>query len=147
MFLLGVFFWAPTQRLAAMRRSEERMSESQSLSLASYELLGAQQRRISIPKRFTIPMREMLALQPRFQHMRGKRAMKLLEHRRFRAAYDFLVLRSGLGQASEDEAAFWTEVQSLPGEQRAERFQVGQGSPGGHRRRRRRRPRRRKSSE
>ncbi len=69
MFLLGVFLWAPTCRIAAMRREEEKMSESQSLSLAAYEIAAQQQRRISIPKRFTVPMREMLALQPRFAHM------------------------------------------------------------------------------
>ena len=88
MFLIGVFLWAPVKRIAAIRRSEEKMSEGQSLSLAAYEISSEQQRRIAIPKRFTVPMREMLALQPRFQTMRGRRAMNLLEHRRFRAAYD-----------------------------------------------------------
>ncbi|MDH3751834.1 MAG: polynucleotide adenylyltransferase PcnB, partial [Gammaproteobacteria bacterium] len=66
MFLIGVFLWKPTKMLAAIRRAEEKMSESQSLGLASYELCAAQQRRIAIPRRFTVPMREMLALQPRF---------------------------------------------------------------------------------
>ena len=63
MFLLGVFLWAPVRKLATIRRSEEKMSESQSLSLASYEIVAQQQRRISIPRRFTVPMREMLSLQ------------------------------------------------------------------------------------
>ena len=45
----GVFFWVPTKKLAAIKRDEEKMSESQSLSLASYELCAQQQRRISIP--------------------------------------------------------------------------------------------------
>ncbi|MEM8683686.1 MAG: polynucleotide adenylyltransferase PcnB [Pseudomonadota bacterium] len=144
MFLLGVFFWEPTVRLAEIRRSEEKMSESQSLSIASYELMSAQQRRVSIPKRFTIPMREMLALQPRFQHTRGKRAMKLLDHRRFRAAYDFMMLRAQVGQADPDLATFWTDVQSLPGSERTSKFQVS-SSPQGRRRNRRRR--RRKPAE
>ncbi len=137
MFLVGVFLWAPTIRLAAIRQTEEKMSESQSLSLAAYELTSQQQRRISIPKRFTIPMREMLALQPRFDVRRGKRGIKLLEHRRFRAAYDFMVLLSEVGQVDKEIADFWTRVQDQSAEQRAQSFQIGE--PTGKRRKRRRR--------
>ncbi len=138
MFLVGVFLWAPTFRLAAIRRSEEKMSESQSLSLAAYELTSQQQRRIAIPKRFTIPMREMLALQPRFAVREGKRGIKLLDHRRFRAAYDFMVLLSEVGQVDKEVAEFWTRVQSQSAEQRAQSFQIG-GQTKNRRRRRRRR--------
>ena len=138
MFLLGVFFWAPTRSLAAKKRSEEKMSESQSLSLASYELLAQQQQRVSIPKRFTVPMREMLALQPRFTATRGKRAMNLLSHRRFRAAYDFMSLLAEVGQFDVELARFWTEVQQQSPEQRLESFQIDR-KPRARRRSRRRR--------
>lgn len=124
MFLLGVFFWEPIRKLAQKRRAEERMSESQSLSLASYDIVAEQQRRITIPRRFTVPMREMLALQPRFLQMRGKRAMKLLEHRRFRAAYDFMVLLGEVGQVDADVVKFWTEVQTQSATERAASFQM-----------------------
>ncbi len=137
MFLLGVFLWAPAQRIAERRRAKEKMSESQSLSVAAYEIATQQQRRISMPRRFTVPMREMLALQPRFETMRGKRAMKLLDHKRFRAAYDFMLLLSEVGAVDEEIARFWTEVQNLPGDQRAARFNV-QAKPKARRRRRRR---------
>ncbi len=142
MFLLGVFFWAPVCKLAASLRAEEKMSESQSLSLASYELVAQQQRRISIPRRFTVPMREMLSLQPRFAFMRGKRAMNLLQHRRFRAAYDFMLLLSEVGQVGADVARFWTDVQTQSADERAASFQMG--SKTGKRRRSRRRRRRKK---
>lgn len=140
MFLIGVFFWAPVKRLADIRRSEEKMSESQALSLAAYELLGQQQRRISMPKRFTVPMREMLALQPRFENQRGKRAMNFLEHRRFRAAYDFMMLLSEAGQVDKATADFWTQVQKQSAVERARTFEVEK--PAGNKRRRRRRRRR-----
>jgi poly(A) polymerase len=146
MFLLGVFLWASTQRLAAEHRQREKMSESQSISLAAYELSAQQQRRISVPKRFTVPMREMLALQPRFAQTRGKRAMKLLDHRRFRAAYDFMLLLAEVGQFDADTAAFWTRVQGESGEERARSFEVSSRPQGKGRRRRRRRPRKAKSS-
>ena len=141
MFLLGVFLWLPVKKLAAVRRSEEKMSESQSLALAAYEIVSQQQRRISIPKRFTIPMREMLSLQPRFESKRGKRAMKLLDHRRFRAAYDFMVLLAEVGLASQDTAEFWTEVQTQSAAERARSFEVAQPGSGGRKRRPRRRRR------
>ena len=146
MFLLGVFLWWPVKKLAEIRRSEEKMSESQSLALAAYEIVSQQQRRISIPKRFTVPMREMLSLQPRFEFRRGKRAMKLLDHRRFRAAYDFMVLLSEVGLASRETAQFWTDVQTQSAAQRAESF--GIGAPGqGQEKRRPRRRRRRKPAQ
>lgn len=141
MFLIGVFLWAPTERLAAIQSAAEPMSESQALSLAAYELAAQQQRRISIPRRFTVPMREMLALQPRFLQTRGKRAMNLLEHRRFRAAYDFMLLRSEVGQFDAEAAAFWTGVQNESGVERAARFEIRTTGPG----KRRRRPRGRRS--
>lgn len=124
MFLLGVFFWLPVQKLAEIRRVEEKVPETQALSLASYDIVAAQQRRISIPRRFTVPMREMLALQPRFLHMQGRRAMKLLDHRRFRAAYDFMLLRAETGQLDAEIAQFWTDVQTQSAEQRAESFRL-----------------------
>ncbi|MBT8108873.1 MAG: polynucleotide adenylyltransferase PcnB [Gammaproteobacteria bacterium] len=145
MFLLGVFLWEPVRKLAAMRRAEEKMSESQSLALAAYEIVAQQQRRISIPKRFTVPMREMLSLQPRFESKRGKRAMKLLDHRRFRAAYDFMVLLADVGLASEETARFWTDVQTQSAPERARSFDIGQ--PRASQKRRPRRRRRRKPAQ
>ena len=145
MFLLGVFFWLPVQKLAAIHRSQDKMSETQSLSLASYDIVAKQQRRISIPRRFTVPMREMLALQPRFQHRQGKRAMNLLGHRRFRAAYDFMVLLAEVGQVDAGIAEFWTTVQTLPAEERASSFKIltrpaKKRAPRGGRRRKKRQP-------
>ena len=147
MFLIGVFLWNPTRKLAEIRRAEEKMSEAQALSLASYELSAQQQRRIAIPRRFTVPMREMLSLQPRFTQIRGKRAIKLLEHRRFRAAYDFMVLLAEVGQFDSDKAEFWTKVQDESAEQRAVSFQISAQTKGKRRRpRRRRRPKPSQSS-
>jgi len=145
MFLLGVFFWQPVQKLAEIRRAEEKVPETQALSLASFDIVAQQQRRISIPRRFTAPMREMLALQPRFLHMRGRRAIKLLEHRRFRAAYDFMLLRAETGQVDEEIARFWTEAQTQSTEQRTESFQLN--APPQKKRRPRGRRRRKKPQD
>jgi poly(A) polymerase len=142
MFLIGVFLWAPTRRLAEKMRSREKMSEAQSLALAAYRVTGLQQPHISIPRRLTAPMREMLALQPRFAVMKGKRGLKLLDHRRFRAAYDFMMLRVRVGELDEELGRFWTKVQKQNAEERAMSFQLAPGP--GARKKRRRRPRRRR---
>ncbi len=141
MFLLGVFLWQPAVRLAEARRAQEKMSESQSLSIAAYELAAEQQQQIALPRRFTAPMREMLALQPRMLHTRGQRAMRLLDHRRFRAAYDFMLLRAEVGEIDKQIADFWTQAQSLSREERVRHFQIRTASKSGRRRRRRRKRR------
>jgi len=140
MFLLGVFLWNPVKGLAENLRAREKMSVAQSLGIAAYEISGMQQSRISIPKRFTAPMREMLAMQPRFEINRGRRGLKLLEHRRFRAAYDFMILRAECADFDPELAQFWTDVQTQDTLQRAQSFELDQ-TPAS---KKRRRPRRRK---
>ncbi|MDH4108260.1 MAG: polynucleotide adenylyltransferase PcnB [Gammaproteobacteria bacterium] len=143
MFLLGVFFWEPVRIRASKMLDDEGGSETHALAVAAFDLSGAQQRILSIPKRFTGPMREMLALQPRFEVMRGRRGLGLLEHRRFRAAYDFLMLRAEAGDADEQTAKFWTDVQLQSAEEREKSFEIsGPGRKSSKKRkpRRRRRP-------
>jgi poly(A) polymerase len=106
------------------------------------------QAHVAIPKRFTLGVREMFALQPRLEHPRGRRALRVLEHPRFRAAYDLLLLRADFGLAPREMAQWWTRVQEVPAEERARMADslTGQAqradSPrrGGRRRRRRRHP-------
>lgn len=139
MFLLGVFLWVPVRRFAEQLRSEQQVSEVESLALAAQEIALIQQSRISIPRRFTAPMRDMLALQPRFAVRRGRRALKFIEHRRFRAAYDFMMLRAEVGDVDRETADFWTQVQKQDAEQRLSAFELA-----GSGQRKRRRPRRRR---
>jgi poly(A) polymerase len=69
------------------------------------------QGRISIPKRFTLGVREMFAAQPRLEQPRGRRALRMLEQPRFRAGFDLLLLRAEIGLAAKDIAEWWTQVQ------------------------------------
>jgi poly(A) polymerase len=106
------------------------------------------QKHMSIPRRFSLGLREMFALQPRLEHPRGRRALRVLEHPRFRAAYDLLLLRAEHGLAPREMASWWTHIQEVSGEERARMAEEmgGQGGPPkpggrrGPRRRRRRRP-------
>jgi poly(A) polymerase len=102
------------------------------------------QARIAIPKRFSLGVREMFALQPRLEHPRGRRALRVLEHPRFRAAYDLLLLRAQYGLAPEAMAKWWTRLQEVSVEERGRMVDaIGQeGGPSAPpRSRRRRRPR------
>ena len=72
-------------------------------------------------------MREMLQLQPRFNRRQGRRAAVLLQHRRFRAAYDLLVLRTELGEVPAELADWWTRVQTLSPDDQHREFNGGRG--------------------
>jgi poly(A) polymerase len=72
----------------------------------------------------------MYALQPRLEGPRGRRALRLLEQPRFRAAYDLLMLRATLGLAVPEVAQWWTTLQAAPP---AEREQMVEAAPGGGR--------------
>ena len=105
------------------------------------------QARVAIPKRFSLGVREMFALQPRLEHPRGRRALRLLEHPRFRAAYDLLLLRAQFALAPREMAEWWTQLQEVPAEERGRMADalVGEAqarAPQGVRRRGRRRRRR-----
>lgn len=78
---------------------------------AGNRLLQRQSQHISIPKRFAFPMREIWDLQLKLPKRQGKQAWRLLEEPRFRAAYDFLLLRETAGEATDGLAAWWTEFQ------------------------------------
>jgi poly(A) polymerase len=75
-------------------------------------------KRISIPRRFSQPMREIWEFQLRLQRRSGRKAAELIEHRRFRAGYDFLLLREQVGEDTGDLGKWWTDLQVLPPEQR-----------------------------
>ncbi len=111
MFLFAIFLWGPVSGRARQLTEEEQMSDVQALALAGAELMAMQCQRIAVPKRFSLPMREIIQMQPRFARRTGKRVQSFLGHRRFRAAYDLYVLRGLLGEVSDEELAWWTEVQ------------------------------------
>ncbi|WP_166775843.1 polynucleotide adenylyltransferase PcnB [Xanthomonas sp. CFBP 8151] len=101
--------------------------------------------RVALPRRFSLPMQEIWLLQTRFSSRQRKRVFRTLSHPRFRAAFDFLVLRQF---ASADHAAdveFWREAQKSSGQELVDAIETAQadheGEEGAPRKRRRRRRR------
>ncbi len=144
MFLFAVLLFGPVSE-AAQRRFETGAHPGQAIAEAVDEVAGAQNRRIGIPKRFWGPMREMLALQPRFHRREGRRALGFVAHPRFRAAYDFLLLRAAAGGEDPAIADWWTELQQLPRDEQERRVAATPAAePGVAGAPRRRRPRNRR---
>ena len=136
-FLFAVLLWEPLRRMADELQSGQELALYPAIQEAASRVLQEQVKRVAIPRRFTTPMREIWTLQARFPHIKGKRPRRLLEHPRFRAGYDFLLLRAESGEADPELARWWTEFQRQNG------LDPSGGSAARSQRRRRRRPRKR----
>ena len=141
-FLFAVLLWGEVAELAAKFQGEG-VSQSLAWQRAAHRVMVEQGKRVAIPRRFGFAIEEIWALQPRFEERTRKRVFRLMAHPRFRAAYDFLLLRSGESEALRESGEWWTHVQTLTPEQLSESLAIpGIGKPGektGNARRRRRR--------
>ncbi|MCD9030980.1 polynucleotide adenylyltransferase PcnB [Luteimonas sp. Y-2-2-4F] len=98
---------------------------------------------IALPRRFSLPMQEIWLLQTRFPLRQRKRVVRTLSHPRFRAAFDFLLLRDTASGSHGEDVAFWREAQHDPDHAIAaqpDTAEDGEEGATGRRRRRRRRP-------
>jgi poly(A) polymerase len=78
------------------------------LHLAADEVLESQTEKLAIQRKIGSDMRDIWAMQPRFERRNGKNPYKLLEHLRFRAGYDFLLLRCASGEIDRELGDWWT---------------------------------------
>jgi poly(A) polymerase len=143
-FLFAALIYGPVA-IEIEAAPRERWSDVATILGAVDQVLRGIVPRVSIPRRFTLGVREMYALQPRLEAPRGRRALRLLEHPRFRAAFDLLELRARCGMAPAAIVAWWQALQREPdaqarlalAEQRAADRQPTSGGDGRPRRRRR----------
>lgn len=109
-FLIAALLWEPM-----LRRAKEKIAkgfpESNAYYDAASETLTQQVRRIAIPRHLTMAIREVWNLQPKFNARVGAKPSRLITHPRFRAAYDFLVLRAQTGDVSLEVAQWWETYQ------------------------------------
>ena len=111
-FLYAAFLWYPMEERAQALMFESSMQMHDAMNLASAEVLFQQSRRILVPKRFSMPVRDIWGLQQRLLKRQGKRCLTLLSHPKFRAAYDFMLLRGQVEGGDLLEAAqWWTSFQ------------------------------------
>lgn len=127
-FILAALLWPVVDR---ERRRLEKEGDSPMVAMhsASQRAITDAVQHISIPRRFSQPMREIWEFQLRLQRRTGRKASELVEHRRFRAAYDFLLLREQAGEDTGELGNWWTEFQILSPEQRMEKVASGRSRP------------------
>ncbi|MEH6584982.1 MAG: polynucleotide adenylyltransferase PcnB [Halioglobus sp.] len=136
-FILAALLWPLASRAATQleNRGEPAMV---AMHNAAQQTIAEASQQLSIPRRFSQPMREIWEFQLRLQRRQGKKAAELVEHRRFRAAYDFLLLREQAGEDCGNLGEWWTEYQTLNMDERLAKS-VEDGHTSGNRRRPRKR--------
>ena len=137
-FLFAALLWEPVQQDSEACTARG-MSDIQGYEAAGADVIERQIQHVSLPRRFSFMVREIWSLQPRLLNRRGRgAASRLLTHPRFRAAYDFLVLRAESGEDVGEHAQWWTRYQEAGD---GERSSMLEDKRGPKRRRRRRRGR------
>ena len=103
------------------------------------EVLARQRAQLAIPHRQDAVMKEIWLMQQRFEQRAGQRPFRLLEQPRFRAGFDFLLLRCASGEADDELGLWWDEFQDASTARQTEMLHP-EGA--GEKKRRRRKPRR-----
>ncbi|MEK7262844.1 MAG: polynucleotide adenylyltransferase PcnB [Pseudomonadota bacterium] len=145
-FLFAAMLWEPVcQQMQSL--AERGQIGYEALMRATDTVLQEQLQHVSIPRRFSVPMREIWAMQERLVRRGGRQAFRLLEDKRFRAAYDFLLLRADTGEAPKELAEWWTRFQEVDAAEREAMVatQAPAAASGGGEKKKRRRRRRRKA--
>ncbi|MGB3611769.1 MAG: polynucleotide adenylyltransferase PcnB [Cellvibrio sp.] len=139
-FIYAALLWPALQ--AEMRRLASHMPPAPAYLQAAQTVISQQLSHTSLPKRFLMPMREIWDLQYRLPQRQGLRALRLLEHPRFRAAYDFLLMREAAGESLDGLGTWWTRFQGADDEEREQMVKaLGKQAGGKKPRPRRRAPR------
>jgi poly(A) polymerase len=138
-FLFAALLWHEV--LAAWKARQARGERAlPALEGAMDEVLDTQCAKLAITRKLTATMREVWAMQPRFEQRSGSRAFRLLEAPRFRMAYDFLALRAASGEVAADVEEWWRAFQNADAESRKAMLLPDSGAPKRRRRRRKKRP-------
>ncbi len=116
-FLFATLLWHEV--LVAWQRYQKQGNRPvPGLHMAMTEVSDIQAEKLAIHKRYSTTMKEIWGLQPRFEMRVGKRPFSLLEHPRYRAAYDFLLLRCESGEVPTELGEWWTKFADENPEQR-----------------------------
>jgi len=114
-FLFAVLLWGAV-RAQVEREIAKGVDPNLAWQRVSTQVMDEQAKHVAIPRRFGMVMQEIWMLQPRFEDRSKKRVFRLLAHPRFRAAYDFLVLRAPESAEVRALGEWWTRAQALPHE-------------------------------
>ncbi|MEN9793988.1 MAG: tRNA nucleotidyltransferase/poly(A) polymerase protein [Pseudomonadota bacterium] len=140
-FLFACLLWNPVyRRWQAIQAGGERPIPA--LHAAIDDVIDRQLDDLAIPRRYVSDLREIWLMQPRFEKRGGGAAFRLFEHIRFRAGFDFLLLRAACGELEPALADWWEHFVASDADDRLTLVQqlgrAASGSTAPKRRRRRR---------
>ena len=144
-FLFATLLWHDVQQRAQQYEADGEYPVP-ALHHAMDDVLDMQTEKLAIHKRFSADMREIWGLQSRLEKRSGRSPLKLVEHQRFRAGYDFLLLRCESGELDPAIGAWWTAFLEGNSPEREALLSQG-GRASAPRKRRRRGGRSRKGAE
>jgi poly(A) polymerase len=144
-FLFAAMLWYPLQHYIKQINLHNQMSPQDAFFAALSEIMPEQQRSIAIPKRFQSVMKDIWILQEKLARREGKKAFKTFEHPKFRAGYDFLLLRAQIETDNTqlaELAKWWTDFQDISFDAQQQMVKSVKSVPGPKRRtpRKRRKP-------
>ena len=133
-FLLAAMCWPEFQHRTALSATANNAADER--LKAAHGVLAEQALTLAFPRRLSHFVRDVWRLQTSLERRPPRNVQRTLGHPRFRAAYDFLVLRAEIGEADSEVARWWTEAQETPAQERGSTANAVR--PAGRRRRRRR---------
>lgn len=145
-FLLAAMLWEPVQ-MSAKKKITQGEAEYVAYQDAANEVIARQVKSTAFPRHISLAMREVWAMQPKFNTRVGSKPSRLLMHPRFRAAYDFLLLRAETGGADPELAEWWDRYQNASENEQRKMTQPSRRSQNGKPGRKRSRRRKPNSSE
>ena len=135
-FLLGCVLWPDVLKRWQQYEADGEQTVP-ALHAAIDDTFGAHVGDVSGRGRLGADMREIWLMQPRFEKRRGKAPLRMVEQKRFRAAFDFLRLRAGAGEIEQELADWWQAFGAADGDERERMIQVqAEGAPSKRKRRR-----------
>lgn len=135
-FLFAALLWEPLREQMQHLRAQG-LDETGTLQDAADAVIQTQIRHTALPRRYSLPMREIWEMQQRLTVVTGKRPLRLLAHPRFRAGYDFLLLRAESDEQASELADWWTRFLALDEAGRTRAVQPAPAAKKGKSRRRR----------
>ena len=138
-FLFATLLWHEVlAKWEALKAGGERPIPG--LFAAMDDVLDTQSEKLAITRRVAGDIKDIWLLQPRFEQRSGKRPYSLIEQARFRAGYDFLLLRAESGEIPAELGKWWTDFLNADGETRAAMLLPQKPDEAKKRRRRKRKP-------
>jgi poly(A) polymerase len=135
-FLFAVFLWHPLLKEITLWQSKG-LPAYISYEKSLQQILKKQIQVLAIPRAMQMTIREICLMQFRFQQRRGLQPFRLLDHPRFRAGYDLLLMRAQTDATLAELAQWWTDFYSTHHEERMNMINTIQKPPSSKKKRRR----------